>query len=272
MPVDLDEFFSYETVQLVKIRDMRLGIPHFFFSFVIIVYIFCMQLIWNGGYLAKETAITGSVRLMLQHPTGTFRKPTEQLKSYCLPDCGKDATSGIPNPNEDCTGDFEQHRVRCPAIYSNAACAPPVSTHAAVVHTLWGDAPVPRVLPPSVCLPIARLRPQTQSFRPLRAAGRLSSPQGSIRWQPVFSRQLHLHLPLSLRTWDQIFLRGEFFRQHPVGGTACASRPWLRLRLQLLIGVVAGTGGGAAAGGLQQEHKELSGDRPKMLRLGSGST
>ena len=97
MPIDLDECFSYQTVQLVKIRDMRLGIPHLLFTVVILIYVFlgelhrtghrlsitttcilsrvltyarpvhligrllhAVQLIYNGGYLQRETAITGS--------------------------------------------------------------------------------------------------------------------------------------------------------------------------------------------------------------------
>jgi hypothetical protein len=123
MPWDLDEIFSYETVRLVKIKDYRLGIPHLLITIGIVLEIFVHQLIIDGGYLAKETAITGTVRLTLQGPgtrapTSGLHRNTIQRKnnrdlSYCLDDCD--------SPIGDCSGDFDQEQLMCPAMYSNAA-------------------------------------------------------------------------------------------------------------------------------------------------------
>lgn len=113
MPLDLDEIFSYRTVRLAEIRDYRIGIPYYIIVVIICVDIFVVDLIMNGGYLARETAITGSVRLTIQEPTGRYRKSTLDLR-YCLDDCF---------PPDDCSGDYDQAQVQCPALFSNAAFA-----------------------------------------------------------------------------------------------------------------------------------------------------
>lgn len=66
--MDVDDLFAYSTNKLVKIRDSRLGILHYFMMFCIIVYIAIYQLICLGGYL-KFSDAQNIVRLTLQQPT-----------------------------------------------------------------------------------------------------------------------------------------------------------------------------------------------------------
>ena len=109
----LDEIFSYRTVRLAEIRDYRIGIPYYIIVVFICIDIFLVELIINGGYLARETAITGSVRLTIQEPTGQYRKSTLDLP-YCLDDCF---------PPADCSGDYEQAQIQCPAIFNDGVMA-----------------------------------------------------------------------------------------------------------------------------------------------------
>ena len=183
MPLDLDEVFAYRTVRLAEIRDYRVGIPYYLIVAIISIDIFvvqvcslsaskprmsashppptgilrglrkpvlaltpaCSQLVMNGGYLAKETSITGSVRVSVQDPFGQYRKSTLDLP-YCLDDC---------YPPDDCSGDFYQAQVQCPAIFSNKAFAkfPPLEGQGAAFITTRVDAITDEL--PRHCLPSA---------------------------------------------------------------------------------------------------------------------
>jgi hypothetical protein len=145
MPLDLDEIFSYRTVRLAEIRDYRIGIPYYIIVVFICIDIFLVDLIINGGYLVRETAITGSVRLTIQEPTGQYRKSTTDL-SYCLDDCF---------PPDDCSGDYEQNQIQCPAIFSNAAFAkyPALEGQGAAFITTRVDSITEEL--PRHCLPTA---------------------------------------------------------------------------------------------------------------------
>ena len=101
---------------------MRLGIPNMLITFAIVVKIFVVTLIMGGGYLEKDTSILGSVRITLQAPGERIPggdlvgKVTRKLATdldYCLNTCS-DASG------DDCTGDSDQERLLCPAVYSNA--------------------------------------------------------------------------------------------------------------------------------------------------------
>lgn len=99
----------------------------------------------NGGYLARETSITGSVRVSIQDPFGPYRKSTLDLP-YCLDDC---------YPPDDCSGDFDQAVIQCPAIFSNKAFAkfPPLEGQGAAFITTRVDAITDEL--PRHCLPTA---------------------------------------------------------------------------------------------------------------------
>ena len=99
----------------------------------------------KGGYLARETAITGSVRLTIQEPTGAYRKSTLDLP-YCLDDC---------LPPMDCSGDYEQPQVQCPAIFSNRVFAkfPALEGQGAAFITTRVDSITEEL--PRHCLPTA---------------------------------------------------------------------------------------------------------------------
>eukprot|EP01098_Paradermamoeba_levis_P014033 TRINITY_DN6586_c0_g1_i1.p1 TRINITY_DN6586_c0_g1~~TRINITY_DN6586_c0_g1_i1.p1 ORF type:complete len:400 (-),score=74.51 TRINITY_DN6586_c0_g1_i1:95-1294(-) len=78
--VDYDAVFSYNTVKIVKIRDRRLGLLHYFFILLIIGYIFGFTIIYQQRYLTLE-APAGSLRLSLMKPTKP--SPLATLE-YCL--------------------------------------------------------------------------------------------------------------------------------------------------------------------------------------------
>ena len=145
MPLDLDEIFAYRTVRLAEIRDYRIGIPYYIIVVIICIDIFVVELIMNGGYLARETAITGSVRLTIQEPTGQYRKSTLDLP-YCLDDCF---------PPDDCSGDYEQAQIQCPAVFSNAVFAkyPALEGQSAAFITTRVDSITEQL--PRHCLPTA---------------------------------------------------------------------------------------------------------------------
>ena len=112
-------------MRYIKIKDYRLGIPHLFLSLCIVFYIFGVQLVYNGGYLLKDTAITGTVRVTLQAPEepmagggrgAVARIPADRL-DYCLNDC--------TGPAGDCTGDFDQDVQQCPAVCEPGSPARP---------------------------------------------------------------------------------------------------------------------------------------------------
>ena len=48
---DLDDFFSYDTVRYVRVKDYRLGIPNMIITVGIVIKIFIITLIMGGGYL-----------------------------------------------------------------------------------------------------------------------------------------------------------------------------------------------------------------------------
>ena len=177
MPLDLDELFSYRTVRLAEIRDYRIGIPYYILVVFICIDIFVVDLIMNGGYLARETAITGSVRLTLQEPTGRYRKATLDLP-YCLDDCF---------PPDDCSGDYEQAQVQCPAVFSNAAYAkyPALEGQGAAFITTRVDSITEEL--PHHCLPTATDASQSAT-NSLRASTRLDC----YGWEQVANRSFYV--------------------------------------------------------------------------------
>jgi hypothetical protein len=48
---ELDDFFSYDTVRYVRVKDYRLGIPNMIITVGIVIKIFIITLIMGGGYL-----------------------------------------------------------------------------------------------------------------------------------------------------------------------------------------------------------------------------
>eukprot|EP01043_Picozoa_sp_COSAG02_P021394 COSAG02_NODE_1085_length_14692_cov_4.244775_10_plen_421_part_00 len=177
MPLDLDEIFSYRTVRLAEIRDYRIGIPYYIIVVIICIDIFVVDLIINGGYLARETAITGSVRLTIQEPTGLYRKSTLDLP-YCLDDCF---------PPDDCSGDYEQAQIQCPAIFSNAAFAkyPALEGQGAAFITTRVDSITEEL--PRHCLPTASDASQSAT-NSLKASTR----RDCYGWQQVANRSFYV--------------------------------------------------------------------------------
>ena len=120
MPWDMDDVFAYETVRLVKVKDYRLGLPHALITLIIVVKIFFIDLIVGGGYLQRETSVTGTVRLTLQAPGETYAdgssSQVRRILAHKLPYCLKTCVG-----ERQCSGDVSSQIVQCPAIYSNAA-------------------------------------------------------------------------------------------------------------------------------------------------------
>eukprot|EP01045_Picozoa_sp_COSAG04_P029173 COSAG04_NODE_4725_length_1923_cov_3.663925_2_plen_113_part_01 len=112
-------------MRYIKIKDYRLGIPHLFLSLCIVFYIFGVQLVYNGGYLLKDTAITGTVRVTLQAPEepmagggrgAVARIPADRL-DYCLNDC--------TGPAGDSPRAFAPDVPHCPPLCEPAPPPPP---------------------------------------------------------------------------------------------------------------------------------------------------
>ncbi|EGG18204.1 P2X receptor [Cavenderia fasciculata] len=74
----LDDWLSYNTVKVVRIRDRRLGILHLTFLLGIFVYVVVVSIFMNKGYLEVEIPI-GSIRTSLKPPVNY---------TYPLPYCG----------------------------------------------------------------------------------------------------------------------------------------------------------------------------------------
>lgn len=78
--VDWDNLLSYKTVKIISIRDKRLGLLHYFFMFLIFVYVVGYTIVWQKRYLITASPI-GSIRLSLKEPD--TRPPPSNL-TYCL--------------------------------------------------------------------------------------------------------------------------------------------------------------------------------------------
>lgn len=80
--MDLDDVFAFEGPHIVRIRDKRLGLLHYFLMVVIFLYIVIYQVIFQNSYLLFATPVP-SVRLSLQQPTIGNCSPNSQ---GCLDD------------------------------------------------------------------------------------------------------------------------------------------------------------------------------------------
>jgi len=95
MAIDWDEWLSYSTVKLVKIRERRLGLLHYIFMVVIVLYVAGYTVIYNKTYMITEKPV-GSIRLSLLQ--GADVKNVTQLP-YCL---YNNHTSIGKFPNQKC--------------------------------------------------------------------------------------------------------------------------------------------------------------------------
>ena len=140
----------------MRVKDYRLGIPNMVITFAIVVKIFVFTLVMAGGYLEMDTSILGSVRVTLQAPgeripggDGVGKVPRKLATDldYCLNTC-TDPGAG------DCSGDADQERLLCPAVYSNSQFVqyPSLEGQGAVFLTTRVDS-VTQTLPQSCITP-----------------------------------------------------------------------------------------------------------------------
>jgi len=92
--IDADDLLSYETIKLVKIRDRRLGIMHFFLQFGIFIYIVVYTIIIQQRYL-RQDAPYGSIR-------PTAQEPAPWADASTLPYCKQNQSSLNGFDNFDC--------------------------------------------------------------------------------------------------------------------------------------------------------------------------
>jgi hypothetical protein len=67
MAFDLDNIFTYTTIQLVTVRDRRLGIPYYLAMIAITAFI-VNNIIADQLYLKSEPPTAGSIRVNLAAP------------------------------------------------------------------------------------------------------------------------------------------------------------------------------------------------------------
>jgi len=60
-----DEIFSYDTVKIVRIKDWRIGVLHWLFIFIILMYTVVWELLWREGY-KKTVTPQGYIRLQTE--------------------------------------------------------------------------------------------------------------------------------------------------------------------------------------------------------------
>eukprot|EP00043_Microstomoeca_roanoka_P013422 m.131488 g.131488 ORF g.131488 m.131488 type:complete len:445 (+) comp15745_c0_seq4:124-1458(+) len=79
---DIDDFFAYETVKMVRVRDFRLGLISYLFKIAIVLYIVIYGVVIRQGYLRLEQIQAGSVILNTKAPIGNNSLSPDQL-AYC---------------------------------------------------------------------------------------------------------------------------------------------------------------------------------------------
>ena len=141
----------------------------------------------------KDTAILGSVRVTLQAPEekvpcadepcprGLVTRKVATDLPYCLNSCSDDGAG-------DCTGDFDQDKLLCPAVYSNAAFVqyPSLEGQGAVFLTTRVDAVDQQVGPQgSTNNPCVQESAAAHSGRPTDFAITRSMAKECFEWSDV---------------------------------------------------------------------------------------
>ena len=80
--VNWDKALAYQTAKFVRVQDKRLGLLHYFFMFLIFVYIIVYVLLINKRYMSFESP-TGLARLNVQAPEAELLRSYQNL-SYCV--------------------------------------------------------------------------------------------------------------------------------------------------------------------------------------------
>ncbi|KAH9263946.1 hypothetical protein BASA83_012614 [Batrachochytrium salamandrivorans] len=86
--IDWDEYLSYDTLKVVRIKDSRLGITYYIMLLSIVAYII-YSLVVNGSYLDKAPPVAGSIRVgaqlsdMSRAATPAYCTPTSRING-CL--------------------------------------------------------------------------------------------------------------------------------------------------------------------------------------------
>jgi len=93
--VDWDEFFSYQTVKFLTIRERKLGIIHHILKILIFIYIVLYTIIYQQRYL------------LLEPPYGTIRATVQEPKTYEdfneMPYCAQNQATYNSFTNQNCT-------------------------------------------------------------------------------------------------------------------------------------------------------------------------
>ncbi|KAK3264071.1 hypothetical protein CYMTET_27164 [Cymbomonas tetramitiformis] len=164
---DPDLVFAYSTVRIVRIRDRRLGLLHYFFMIGVFLYIIIYTMLMQKSYLFIKEA-SGTIRLQLKRPGEGHTLPPEALpycgnetflnsKSQPLPqfDCVYLNEIEARYPGEELDALFLTTRIKYQEVYRPSGCSPPTSPRCSLreseadastylvaqpeMYTLWMD-------------------------------------------------------------------------------------------------------------------------------------
>lgn len=97
-PDALDEMFAYQTVKMVNIKNKKLGLLHYFFMFLIAMYLTVYVFIMEKKYLTLDTPV-GTTRFSTMGPCQPLSGHADKL-------CTEAPASGMASVGENCTGAF----------------------------------------------------------------------------------------------------------------------------------------------------------------------
>ena len=69
---DLDDLFAYKTAKIVVVKDRWLGLLNFGFTVSILAYIVGYEILWNRGYMEKDTNVQGIVEMSIRAPKDSY--------------------------------------------------------------------------------------------------------------------------------------------------------------------------------------------------------
>lgn len=154
MALDWDTLLSYSTIKIVKIYDRRLGIIHYIFQLLILVYIVVYSLVLQQRYLRSEQPY-GSVRSTLREPNATALPDSTELP-YCLQNQRRQVNS---------EGNFSNYN--CIFGLGNDVTFPPAPTNSIYATTRIKDT---TLKVPDNCTVTTPLKPLSKACIPVTAS------------------------------------------------------------------------------------------------------